>query len=137
MDTALPPGMKGWAGKRALQDRTASTCRIVRRHTGKPPEESTPPAIRVLCAAALLAPLAALATGKVGAESSFMKFAGTVLLQRIADLMFKASSQAGGGQAPMALDATRALLRNRRATIYGGAQEIHNDIAAKPVLSMS
>jgi len=107
-------------------------------------EESMQPAIRVLCAAALLVPLAALAkavsmleTGKVGAESSFMKFAGTVLLQRIADLMFKASSQAGGGQAPMALDATRAFLRNRRATIYGGAQEIHNDIAAKPVLSMS
>ena len=82
-----------------------------------------------------------LERGQVGAESSFIKIAGTALLQRLCDLLFEASTALGGGQGPVTLDgltihAATTLLQNRRATIYGGSQEIQKDIVAKRVLNL-
>ncbi|MCC6472846.1 MAG: acyl-CoA dehydrogenase family protein [Burkholderiales bacterium] len=85
--------------------------------------------------------VALLSRAQVGAESSFMKIAGTALLQRLSDLAFEAAHCAGGAHGPVsaggiAFDAARSLLQNRRATIYGGTQEIQKDIVAKRVLGM-
>ena len=82
-----------------------------------------------------------LERGQVGAESSFIKIAGTALLQRLCDLLFEASTALGGGQGPVTLDgltihAATTLLQNRRATIYGGSQEIQKDIVAKRGLNL-
>jgi len=79
--------------------------------------------------------------GQVGAESSFIKIAGTALLHRLSDMLFEASSALGGGQGAVKLgDLTISpaisFLQNRRATIYGGTQEIQKDIVAKRVLNM-
>ncbi len=85
--------------------------------------------------------IALLEGGHVGAESSFIKIAGTPLLQRLSDMMFEAACSLGGGQGPVTLgdlriDAATTLLQNRRATIYGGSQEIQKDIVAKRVLGL-
>ena len=82
-----------------------------------------------------------LERGQVGAESSFIKIAGTALLQRLSDMLLEASSALGGGQGPVTLDgltihAATSFLQNRRATIYGGTQEIQKDIVAKRVLNL-
>jgi hypothetical protein len=84
--------------------------------------------LTVLSAAhAQLVPL--LESGQAGAESSFIKIAGTTLLHRLSDLLFEAASALGGGHGPitpgeLTLHPAIAFLQNRRATIYGGTQEI-------------
>jgi 3-oxochol-4-en-24-oyl-CoA dehydrogenase len=82
-----------------------------------------------------------LESGQAGAESSFMKIAGTALLHRLSDLLFEAASALGGGQGPvtlgeLTLHPASSFLQNRRATIYGGTQEIQKDIVAKRVLGL-
>ena len=82
-----------------------------------------------------------LESGQVGAESSFMKIAGTALLHRLSDLLFEAASALGGGHEPvrlgeLTLHPATSFLQNRRATIYGGTQEIQKDIVAKRVLGL-
>ncbi len=82
-----------------------------------------------------------LEKGQVGAESSFMKIAGTALLHRLSDLLFEAASALGGGHEPvrlgeLTLHPATSFLQNRRATIYGGTQEIQKDIVAKRVLGL-
>jgi alkylation response protein AidB-like acyl-CoA dehydrogenase len=79
--------------------------------------------------------------GQVGAESSFIKIAGTALLHRLCDLLFEASSALGGGQGEvnlgdLSIQPAISFLQNRRATIYGGTQEIQKDIVAKRVLNL-
>ena len=79
--------------------------------------------------------------GQVGAESSFIKIAGTALLHRLSDMLFEASCALGGGQGTVKLDDLNispaiSFLQNRRATIYGGTQEIQKDIVAKRVLNL-
>ena len=85
--------------------------------------------------------VAMLDRGQVGAESSFIKIAGTALLQRLSDMLFEAGSALGGGQGEVKLDELTlspaiSFLQNRRATIYGGTQEIQKDIVAKRVLNL-
>lgn len=79
--------------------------------------------------------------GQVGAESSFIKIAGTALLHRLSDMLFEASSALGGGQGAvnlgdLTIQPATSFLQNRRATIYGGTQEIQKDIVAKRVLNL-
>ena len=79
--------------------------------------------------------------GQVGAESSFIKIAGTALLHRLSDMLFEASCALGGGQGTVKLHDLNispaiSFLQNRRATIYGGTQEIQKDIVAKRVLNL-
>ncbi|MSQ51635.1 MAG: acyl-CoA dehydrogenase [Betaproteobacteria bacterium] len=85
--------------------------------------------------------VAMLDRGQVGAESSFIKIAGTALLHRLSDMLFEAASALGGGQGAVKLDDLTispaiSFLQNRRATIYGGTQEIQKDIVAKRVLNL-
>ena len=85
--------------------------------------------------------VAMLDRGQVGAESSFIKIAGTALLHRLSDMLFEAGSALGGGQGEVKLDELTlspaiSFLQNRRATIYGGTQEIQKDIVAKRVLNL-
>ena len=85
--------------------------------------------------------IALLESGQAGAESSFMKIAGTALLHRLSDLLFEAASALGGGHEPvklgeLTLHPATSFLQNRRATIYGGTQEIQKDIVAKRVLGL-
>ena len=79
--------------------------------------------------------------GQVGAESSFIKIAGTALLQRLSDMLFEASCALGGDQGAvnlgdLTIQPATSFLQNRRATIYGGSQEIQKDIVAKRVLNL-
>ena len=84
--------------------------------------------LTVLSAAhAQLVPL--LESGQAGAESSFIKIAGTTLLHRLSDLLFEAASVLDGGHEPITpgevtLHPATDFLQSRRATIYGGTQEI-------------
>ncbi len=85
--------------------------------------------------------------GELGAESSILKMQGSVIHQRIAELIMRVAGPLAlttertlphqhisqGGFAPWA---TRHYLNARKLSIYGGSNEIQRNIAARAVLGL-
>ncbi|MBM3486484.1 MAG: acyl-CoA dehydrogenase [Alphaproteobacteria bacterium] len=77
----------------------------------------------------------------LGPEASIMKITGTENLQRVVDLLIEA---AGGNGADLerfdtpegSVDVTGLFLLHRRATIYGGSNEIQRNVIARRVLAL-
>jgi alkylation response protein AidB-like acyl-CoA dehydrogenase len=85
--------------------------------------------------------------GKIGAESSMLKVAGSEILQRISDLAMEAVGYYAlpddlglGGNEAVGPDYARGLagryLNQRKVSIYGGSNEIQRNIIAKAVLGL-
>ena len=77
----------------------------------------------------------------LGLDASIMKINGTELLQRIADLLLDAAGSDGAinGRVETAegpIEIAPLFLQVRRATIYGGSNEIQRNIIAKRVLEL-
>ena len=77
----------------------------------------------------------------LGLDASIMKINGTELLQRIADLLLDAAGSHGAltervdtGSGP--IEVAALFLQVRRASIYGGSNEIQRNILAKRVLGL-
>jgi alkylation response protein AidB-like acyl-CoA dehydrogenase len=96
--------------------------------------------------------LSALSVGqRVGAESSILKCQGTDVLQRIGELAVEAVGyyampfdrsvlDFGGNEPPIgpdyAVSAAGRYFNQRKASIYGGSNEIQHEIVAKRILGM-
>ena len=81
------------------------------------------------------------ARDSLGPDSSIMKIYATELLQRLADLLFEAAGAEGAATGRIAtpegpIEVATLMLQCRRATIYGGSNEIQRNILAKRVLNL-
>ena len=85
--------------------------------------------------------------GKIGAESSILKVAGSEILQRISDLAMEAVGYYAlpddlslGGNEAVGPDHARGIagryFNQRKVSIYGGSNEIQRNIIAKAVLGL-
>lgn len=77
----------------------------------------------------------------LGLDASIMKINGTELLQRIADLLLDAAGSDGAINGRVEtpegpIEIAPLFLQVRRATIYGGSNEIQRNIIAKRVLGL-
>ena len=77
----------------------------------------------------------------LGLDSSIMKIVGTETLQRIADLLLEAAGSDGAINGRIetedgTVEVANLFLQVRRATIYGGSNEIQRNILAKRVLGL-
>jgi alkylation response protein AidB-like acyl-CoA dehydrogenase len=79
--------------------------------------------------------------GDIGPEASLLKITGSEQLQRSADLLMEAAGGFGADDAWITTDAGRMQISGmyrqvRRASIYGGANEIQRNILARRVLDL-
>ena len=95
--------------------------------------------IETVAFAAMFAHAAEIANAERLPDSSTMKIAGTELLQRIADLLLDAA----GAEAARSVETedgpvevAQLFLQVRRASIYGGSNEIQRNIVAKRILNL-
>ena len=77
----------------------------------------------------------------LGLDASIMKINGTELLQRIADLLLDAAGSHGALTERVEtesgpIEVAALFLQVRRASIYGGSNEIQRNILAKRVLGL-
>ena len=80
--------------------------------------------------------------GELGAEVSMLKLWVSEATQRVTDLMLEVAGEAATLDAPLALEAQRAVhvanqyFASRPTTIYGGSSEVQRNILARAVLQL-
>ena len=97
--------------------------------------------IETVAFAAMFAHAAEIANAErsLGFDSSIMKIAGTELLQRIADLLLDAAGAEAAHSVETEdgpVEVAQLFLQVRRASIYGGSNEIQRNIVAKRILTL-